>query len=91
MAAFYARAISPTLVIRKTFVYGVTVALLLFAYATMESCVANPLADKIGLSNSFANAMLGTVLALAFQPTKNRMEHALKRVGTTANRATAER
>lgn len=42
MAAFYARAISPTLVIRKTFVYGVTVALLLFAYATMEAFVGEP-------------------------------------------------
>ncbi|MGN6717674.1 MAG: hypothetical protein ACTHLX_09810 [Candidatus Binatia bacterium] len=30
------------------------------------------------MSNSFANALLGTVLALAFHPIKNRMEHALK-------------
>jgi len=35
----------------------------------------------IGVSNSFANALLGTVLALAFHPIKNRMEHALKRLG----------
>ena len=35
----------------------------------------------IGVSNSFANALLGTVLALAFHPIKNRMEHALKRIG----------
>jgi hypothetical protein len=81
MAVFYAGAISPALVIRKTFVYGVTVALLLFAYATMEAFVANLLTDKIGVSNSFANALLGTVLALAFHPIKNRMEHALKRLG----------
>ena len=84
MAVFYAGAISPTLVIRKTFVYGVTVALLLFAYATMEAFVANLLVDKIGVSNSFANALLGTVLALAFHPIKNRMEHGLKRFGSRA-------
>lgn len=79
MAVFYAGAISPALVIRKTFVYGVTVALLLFTYATVEAFVANFLVDKIGVSNSFANAMLGTVLALAFHPIKNRLEHALRR------------
>jgi hypothetical protein len=84
MAVFYAGAISPALVIRKTFVYGVTVALLLFTYATMEAFVANLLVDKIGVSNSFANALLGTVLALAFHPIKNRMEHALKRLGPPA-------
>jgi hypothetical protein len=77
-------AISPTLVIRKTFVYGVTVALLLFAYATMEVFVANLLVDKIGVSNSFANALLGTLLALAFHPIKNRMEHGRKRLGPRA-------
>jgi hypothetical protein len=81
MAVFYAGAISPALVIRKTFVYGVTAALLLFAYATAEAFVTNFLTDKIGVSNSFANALLGTVLALAFHPIKNRMEHALKRLG----------
>jgi hypothetical protein len=32
----------------------------------MEAFVANLLVDKIGVSNSFANALLGTVLALAF-------------------------
>ena len=84
MAVFYAGAISPTLVIRKTFVYGITVALLLFVYATAEAFVANLLVEKIGVSNSFANALLGTVLALAFHPIKNRMEHALKRLGPQA-------
>ena len=87
MAVFYAGAISPALVIRKTFVYGVTVALLLFAYATMEAFVANLLVDKIGVSNSFANALLGTVLALAFHPIKNRMENSLRRFSPAATPA----
>lgn len=82
MAVFYAGAISPTLVIRKTFVYGITVALLLFIYATAEAFLANLLVDKIGVSNSFANALLGSVLALAFHPIKNRMEHGLRRFGS---------
>jgi hypothetical protein len=50
----------------------------------MEAFVANLLVDKIGVSNSFANALLGTVLALAFHPIKNRMEHTLKRIGPGA-------
>ena len=52
----------------------------------MEAFVANLLVDKIGVSNSFANALLGTVLALAFHPIKNRMEHALRRLGPVAQR-----
>jgi hypothetical protein len=90
MAVFYAGAISPTLVIRKTFVYGVTVALLLFTYATAEAFLVNFLVDKTGISDRFASAFLGTVLALAFHPIKTRMEHALKRFanldGTKRNR-----
>jgi hypothetical protein len=83
---FYAGAISPALVIRKTFVYGATIALLLFTYATVEAFVANLLVDVIGVSDRFANALLGTVLALAFHPIKNRMEHALRHFGPVAQR-----
>src|SRR5437762_4415687 len=80
-AVFYAGAISPALVIRKTFIYGMTAALLLFTYATVEAFVANLLVDVLGVSDRFANALLGTLLALAFHPIKNRMEHALRRFG----------
>ena len=83
-AVFYAGAISPALVIRKTFVYGATAALLLFAYATIEAFVANLLVDVMGVSDRLANALLGTLLALAFHPIKNRMEHALQRFGPLA-------
>lgn len=85
-AVFYAGAISPALVIRKTFVYGVTVALLLFVYATIEAFIANLLVDVMGVSDRLANALLGTLLALAFHPIKNRMEHALRRLGPFAQR-----
>jgi hypothetical protein len=84
MAVFYAGAISPALVIRKTFVYGVTAALLLFTYATVEALVVNVLVAKTGINDQFASALLGTVLALGFHPIKNRMEHGLKRFGPRA-------
>ena len=71
-AVFYSGAISPALVIRKTFVYGVTTALLLFTYATVETFLVNFLVDKTGISDRFASTLLGTVLALAFHPIKNK-------------------
>ena len=84
MAVFYAGAISPALVIRKTFVYGVTMALLLFTYATVESFITNVLVDKLGVSNGFPGALLGTVLALAFHPIRKWIENALKGFGSGA-------
>ena len=81
MAVFYAGAISPALVIRKTFVYGVTATLLLFTYATVEAFVVNVLVAKTGINDQFASALLGTVLALAFHPIKSWMEQGLKRLG----------
>jgi len=74
---------SPVLVIRKTFVYGVTIALLLFAYATIEAFVVNLLVDVSHVSDRFASALLGTLLGLAFHPIKNRMEHGLRRFGSS--------
>ena len=92
MAVFYAGAISATLVIRKTFVYGMTAALLLFTYATIEAFVVNILVAKTGINDQFASALLGTILALAFHPIKNRMEHGLRRLGlSVASPVTATR
>ncbi len=89
-AVFYSGAISPALVIRKTFVYGVTTALLLFTYATVETFLVNFLVDKTGISDRFASTLLGTVLALAFHPIKNKMEHALRRLGPATSSTPAE-
>jgi len=85
-AVFYAGAISPALVIRKTFIYGMTAALLLFTYATVEAFLVNFLVDVTGISDRFAGALLGTLFGLAFHPIKNRMEHALQRLGPLARR-----
>ena len=78
-AVFYAGAISPALVIRKTFIYGMTAALLLFTYATLEAFLVNLLVDVAGIGDRFASALLGTLFGLTFHPIKNRMEHALRR------------
>ncbi len=77
-AVFYAGAISPALVIRKTFIYGMTAALLLFTYATLEAFLVNLLVDVAGIGDRFASALLGTLFGLTFHPIKNRMEHALR-------------
>jgi len=85
-AVFYAGAISPALVIRKTFIYGTTAALLLFTYATVEAFLVNIFVDVAGISDRFASALLGTLFGLTFHPIKNRMEHALRRFGSLARR-----
>ena len=85
-AVFYAGAISPTLVIRKTVIYGVTTALLLFTYATVEAFLVNLFVDVTGISDRFASALLGTLFGLAFHPIKNRLDHALRRFGPLAQR-----
>jgi hypothetical protein len=83
-AVFYAGAISPALVIRKTFIYGMTAALLLFTYAIVEAFLVNLLVDVTSISDRFASALLGTLFGLAFHPIKNRMEHALRRLSPLA-------
>jgi hypothetical protein len=85
-AVFYAGAISPTLVIRKTVIYGVTTALLLFTYATVEAFLVNLFVDVTGISDRFASALLGTLFGLAFHPIKNRLERALRRFGPLPQR-----
>jgi hypothetical protein len=83
-AVFYAGAISPALVIRKTFIYGMTAALLLFTYAIVEAFLVNLLVDVTSISDRFASALLGTLFGLAFHPIKDRMEHALRRLSPLA-------
>jgi hypothetical protein len=83
-AVFYAGAMSPALVVRKTIIYGATAALLLFTYAIVEAFLVNFLVDVTGINDRFASALLGTLFALAFNPIKNRMEHALRSFGPLA-------
>jgi hypothetical protein len=78
-AVFYAGAISPALIVRKTLVYGATVALLLFLAAVMEIYVAHTLIHALHVNDRFASAILGAIFGLAFHPLKHRIEHFLKR------------
>ena len=78
-AVFYAGAISPALIVRKTLVYGATVALLLFLAAVVEIYVAHSLIHALHVNDSFVSAVLGAIFGLAFHPLKHRIEHSLKR------------
>lgn len=78
-AVFYAGAISPALVVRKTLVYGATVTLLLFMAAVVEIYVAHSLIHALHVNDRFASAVLGAIFGLAFHPLKHRIEHLLKR------------
>ena len=78
-AVFYAGAISPALIVRKTLVYGATVGLLLFLFAVVEIYVAHSLIHALHVNDRFASAVLGAIFGLAFHPLKHRIEHFLKR------------
>jgi len=78
-AVFYAGAITPALIIRKTLVFGATVGLLLFLFAVAEIYIAHMLIHALHVNDSFVSAILGAVFGLAFHPLKHRIEHSLKR------------
>jgi hypothetical protein len=78
-AVFYAGAIDPALVVRKTLVFGVTASLLLFVFAALEHFLVHLLVHGIGVTNSIATAVLGALFGYAFHPVKHRLEHLLKR------------
>ena len=78
-AVFYAGAISPALIVRKTLVYGATVALLLFLAAVVEIYIAHSLIHALHVNDRFASAVLGAIFGFAFHPLKHRIEHFLKR------------
>jgi hypothetical protein len=78
-ALFYAGAISPAFIVRKTLVYATTVAALLFLAAVVEIYVAHTLIHALHVSDRFGSAVLGAIFGLAFHPLKHRIEHFLKR------------
>lgn len=83
IAMFYAGAISPELVVRKTFVYGAVVAMLLFTFSVLQEVLIDSLVDGFGVSGRFMNALLGTALGLAFYPITQRVEKVLSRPRAT--------
>lgn len=89
-AVFYAGAISPTLVLRKTFVYGAAIALLLFTFSVLQDLTIDVLVEGFGVSGRFLDAILGTTLGLAFYPITKRVESLLARAGKT-DRVDSER
>jgi hypothetical protein len=78
-AVFYAGAISPALIVRKTLVYAATVGLLVFLCAVIEIYIAHSLIHALHVNDRFASAVLGAIFGLAFHPLKHRIEHFLKR------------
>jgi hypothetical protein len=78
-AVFYAGAMSPSLVIRKTVVYGATTALLLFVFATVEVFLHHQIVHLLDVTDTFASSLLGGAFGLTFHPVKHYFEHLLKR------------
>jgi hypothetical protein len=79
-AVFFAGAISPALIVRKTLVYAATVTALLFVFAVFEIYVAHSVIHALHVNDRFASAVLGAIFGLAFHPVKQRIEHLMKRL-----------
>jgi hypothetical protein len=79
-AVFYAGAISPSLVIRKTMVFGMTTALLLFVFASVEVFLHHQIVHFIHVTDTLASSLIGGAFGLTFHPVKHYFEHLLQRV-----------
>ena len=79
-AVFYAGAISPSLVIRKTVVFGLTTSLLLFVFATVEVFIHHQLVHFLHVTDTLASSLIGGVFGLTFHPVKHYFEHLLAKV-----------
>ena len=79
-AVFYAGAIDPALVVRKTFIVAATASLLLFLFAACEHYLVHLLVHALGATNGIVTAVLAALFGYAFHPLKHRLEHFLQRV-----------
>jgi hypothetical protein len=77
-AVFYAGAISPEFVLRKTFVYGATVAVFLFAFSLLQELVVDSLVGNLGVADGLVSAIFATLFGLAFYPVTRRIERLFK-------------
>lgn len=75
LAIFRAGAVSPSLVVRKTVVYGATISALLFLFAAVEIFIVERLVEYFEVTDHIATAFLGAAFGLAFHPLKHRIEH----------------
>jgi hypothetical protein len=79
-AVFYAGAISPSLVIRKTVVFGLTTALLLFVFASVEVYLHHLIVHSLHVTDTLASSLIGGAFGLTFHPVKHYFEHLVQRV-----------
>lgn len=68
LAIFWAGAIDPRLVLRKTVVYSASISILVFLFAVVENVVSGYLADRLGLRNDLVAAVAGAAVGLSFHP-----------------------
>jgi hypothetical protein len=79
-AVFYAGAISPSLVIRKTVVFGLTTSLLLFVFASVEVFLHHQIVHFIHVTDTLASSLIGGAFGLTFHPVKHYFERLLQKL-----------
>jgi hypothetical protein len=79
-AVFYAGAISPSLVIRKTVVFGLTTSLLLFVFASVEVFLHHQIVHLLHVTDTLASSLIGGAFGLTFHPVKHYLEGLIQKV-----------
>jgi len=78
-AVFFRGALDPGLMLRRTTLYGLLSATLLFTFAGIENVVADVLAARLGFPPSLGSWIAGGTIALGFAPARAMI---MRRLGT---------
>lgn len=73
IAMFFAGALDPERAVRRTIVYGVLAAVMIFVFAAVEQIGQEILSEWLQLGDRVGGIVTGGVVALTFEPIKNRV------------------
>jgi len=78
MTIYFTDLLDATLVLRKTFLYGSLVLILLIFFGSMEHYVIHNLAEWLHLENNVISSILAGLTGLLFHPLKEKLSHWIK-------------
>lgn len=78
VAVFYRGALDPTLVLRRTALYGLAGVSLVFVFTAIEDITSSWLAERLGLGRSAGSWIAGGVVALLLGPLHEALGRAMK-------------
>ncbi len=79
IAMFFSGALDPGLAIRRTAVFGLVGLTMVFVFAGVENAMQNVVADRLGMSDHLSGLISGGLVALTFDPIKERFNRLVGR------------